>query len=132
MHGFEVEIPTTHDLVHASRLNQLSAKAAKYDAIMSSITRSKYEGKANEDKILGYAASIKPQCGYSGLATIISFVIANLLTNARIQFDPEQLIASQPSPQNIQNLVTEHAVLDKFLLTLQSINRNLHVYLASM
>jgi len=96
---------------------------------MLSINRSKYEGKANGDKILGYAASIVPQCGYSGFATVSPFVIANLLTNTRIQFDPEQLIASQPSPQKIQTLVIKHAV-DTFLLTLQSINRNPHVYLA--
>ena len=90
---------------------------------------SKYQGKKEADKMSGYAASIVPQCGYSGLVTIIPFVVANLLTNAGIPFDSQNLISSLPSPQNIQSLVTEHAV-DTALLMLRSINTNPNVYLA--
>ena len=126
---FEIQVPLTHKLIHVSRLQQISAKAKKYDALVSSLSRSKYEGKKEADKMLGYAASIVPQCGYSGLATIIPFVVANLLTNADIPFHSQNLISSLPSPQKIQSLVTEHAV-DTALLTLRSINSNPNVYLA--
>ena len=79
--------------------------------------------------MLGYTASMVTQCGYSGSATVIPFIVANLLSNAGIQFDLDQLIASLSSPQEIQSLVTEYEV-DTSILTLESINQNPHVYIA--
>lgn len=77
--------------------------------------------------MLGFAASIVPQCGHSGLSTVTPFIVASVLYNAGIPFDTHHLISSLPSPQKLQSLVTGHAV-DTALLTLASINANPNVY----
>ena len=126
---FGVQIPTTHQLIHTSQLNQLKAKAQMYNNLIATLTSSKYEGNTKSDKMLGFAASVVPQCGYSGLSTVTPFIIASVLYNAGIPFDTNHLISSLPSPQKLQSLVTGHAV-DTALLTLASINSNPNVYTA--
>ena len=126
---FEIEVPITHTIIHLSRLKQLKQKANKYDALMSNISKNKYHGQDDANTLIGYAASIVPQCGYAGLATIIPFIVASFLTNAGIPFLSHPLISSMPSPQTIQSLVTEHAI-DTSLLMLLSINLNPYVFIA--
>ena len=89
---FEVTLPTTHDVIHKSLLGSLKKKAALYDSLMNEVSRNKYNGSKLGNSLLGMAASIVPQCGYSGLSTTISFVVASLFANAGINLNHEKLI----------------------------------------
>ena len=51
--------------------------------------------------MLGFAASIIPQCGYSGLSTAIPFIIGSLFANAGVPVNSELLVNSQPSENTL-------------------------------
>ena len=56
---------------------------------------------------MGMSASLVPQSGYSGLATIIPFVVGSVLANADIPVDIDKLVNSLPGRDTIQKLVTK-------------------------
>ena len=103
-------IPSLFRLMQISQLTRIQKKADKYDRLIQTLSRSHYAGTSKSDTVLGFAASLLPQCGYSGIATIIPFITSVLLLNAGISVPPDNLISSLPSPQYIQNTVTNYAV----------------------
>ena len=109
-------IPSTHILIHKSQLSILKMKADKYDRLMNHLSQVHYMGSALGNAMLGFAASIVPQCGYTGLAKVIPFIIGSLFANINITIDFEKLVDSQPSGHTIQRLVAQNAV-DTVLLT---------------
>ena len=127
---FKVTIPATHYVFHKSHIALLKNKAAKYDALMNEISRSKYNGSKIGDSMLGMAASVIPQCGYSGLSTAIPFVVGSVFANAGININQEKLIDSQPNRNKIHDFVTENAI-STVLLTEDSISKNPHVFISA-
>ena len=125
---FDLDIPTTHSLVTKSYLAKLKIKSDKFDSLLQLVNRKRYNATKYGSKMIGFAASLVPQCGYYGFSTIIPFIIASFLTDAGVTFDKQALIQSLPSPQTIQNLITDIAV-DSVMLTQQSLRHNPIVYL---
>ena len=79
---------------------------------------------------MGVGASLVPWSGYSGLATILPFVVGSVLANADISVDLNNLVSSLPRRDTIQSLVTENAV-DTIMLTRESITANQHSFVSS-
>ena len=59
---------------------------------------------------MGVGASLVPQSGYSGLLTILLFVMGSVLANTNISVDLDNLVNSLPGNDTIQTLVTRNAV----------------------
>ena len=123
---FSVDVPTSFRLIHISQLNRLKSKAEKYDQIIHQLSRSFYTGIKQADTLLGFAASLIPQCGFSGLATVIPLLISSVLMNTGIHIAPEKIVESLPSPQYLQSCVTKYAV-ETALLVRTSIEANPNV-----
>ena len=81
----------------------LETKANKYDTLMKQLGSGSYKGSNLGNILMGVSASLVPQSGYSGLATIIPLVVGSVLANADIPVD----INSLPGRDTIQKLVTE-------------------------
>eukprot|EP00957_Ditylum_brightwellii_P076455 5810624-Ditylum_brightwellii.AAC.1 len=60
--------------------------------------------------MLGFGASIVPQCGYDGFSTALPFVIGAGFKNAGVDVDKEKLIESLPNGNTIQKLVADNAI----------------------
>ena len=125
-----VTIPTTHELVHVSHLARLEAKAKNYDKLMRELSRKKYKGSKMGDAMLGLGASLIPQAGYAGYASVIPFVVGNIFQNAGVPIDTTKIVMSSPSKEKIRKCVTENAV-DTILLIQASLKMNNHVYISS-
>ena len=54
------------------------------------------------NSILGFSALILPQCGYSGLVTIILFILGSLFANTGVHIDTEKRVNSQPSDNTLR------------------------------
>ena len=80
--------------------------------------------------MIGFAASLVPQCGYYGLSSIIPFIIGSVFANGNIPIDSNLLVNSQPSRNTIQQLVEQNAV-DTILLTQESTRKNPFIYVSS-
>ena len=127
---FEIDIPQPFHLVERSQLKRIQNKAAKYDELIRTLSRPCYQSHNQADTMLGYAASLVPQCGYSGLSTILPILVSSVFINAGIHIPAETLIAALPSPQYLQNSVTNYAA-ETMLLVRNSINANPNIYFSS-
>lgn len=125
---FHLPVPTTHDIIYKSHLKILESKAKKFDTIMTMIKSNKYVGGYVGNKMLGMAASLVPQAGYSGLATILPFGIGAFLSNAGIDYDVKSLVNMLPSRNKIEALVTSNAI-DTVMLTKHSL-KDSSIYLS--
>ena len=126
---FTVNIPTSHKLCHKSHFSMLVDKAAKFDAIIETITKPRYSGTDLGDWILGYAASAVPQCGFSGLSTILPLAVASVFINSGIHIDPDLIVGSQPCRNKILDIVTQNAT-ETILLTKASVLKNPVIYIS--
>ena len=68
---------------------------------MKQLERSRYEGTPLGDTMIGCASSLVPQCGHSGVTTVLQFTIASLFVNAGLEFDVKKIVNSQPSDKKI-------------------------------
>ena len=123
-------VPNTHALIHRSHLSQLKNKAENYEKLITNLTQSVYHGSTLGNQILGCAASLVPQCGYSGFATLMPFAVYSVFANAGVHIDPDKLISAMPSHKHIQNMVCQNAI-DTILLTQESIRANPRVYVST-
>lgn len=98
-----------------------------YDSLMNVVSKEKYSGNTVGDRLLGFGSTLVPQCGYSGFATVLPFVIGSLFANAGINIDMDSVVKSLPQRDKIQDLVTDVAV-DNILLTRQSIRKNNNIF----
>ena len=117
---FVVTMPVTHEMIYKPKLSALKAKAKKYDTLISQLSCYTYRGVDLRDVILGCGVSLVPQCGYSGLSTILPFTVGSVLANAGITIDVELLVNLMPSKDIIQNLVTKNTI-DACILTQESV-----------
>ena len=74
---------------------------------MKQLRSGSYKGSNLGNLLMGVSASLVPQSGYSGLATIIPFVVGSGLVNADMPVDIDKLVNSLPWRDTIQNLVTK-------------------------
>ena len=95
-------MPNTHDLIYKPRLSALEAKAKKYDNLLKQLGSGKYKGSTLGNLLMGVGASLVPQSGYSGLATILPFVVGSVLANTDISVDMDNLVTSLPERDTIQ------------------------------
>ena len=107
---FLVTMPVTHEMIYKLKLSALEAKAEKYDALTSQLYCYTYRGIDLGDAILEFGASLVPQCSYSGLSTVLTFVIGSALANAGISISVESLVNSMPRKDTIHNLVTKNTI----------------------
>ena len=97
---------------------------------MKQLRSGSYKGSNLGNLLMGVSASLVPQSGYSGLATIIPFVVGSVLANVDIPVDIDKLVNSLPGRDTIQKLVTKNAV-DTILLTREIITDNGHIFVSS-
>ena len=124
---FLVTMHVTHEMIYKTNLSALEAKAKKCDVLMSQLSCYTYRGTDLGNTILGCGASLVPQCGYSGISTVLQFAVGSVLANTEIPIDVELLVNSMPSKDIIQNLVTKHTI-DTCILTQGIIRKNMDVY----
>ena len=93
------------------KLSLIKNKAAKYNnEVMKLLSLTKYVGTELGDSMLAFTASTVPRCGFSGLATIISFVAGFVLSNYGLAFTTDELTSSLPSHNTIKEMVADKAV----------------------
>ena len=97
---------------------------------MKQLFNPQYIGDNIGNSMIGFAASLVPQCGYYGLSSIIPFIIGSVFTNGNIPIDSNLLVNSQPLRNTIQRLA-EQNVFDTILLTQESIRKNPFIYVSS-
>ena len=124
---FLVTMHVIHEIIYKPKLRALEAKAKKYDGLIIQLSCYTYRGTYLGDTILGVGASLVPQCGYSGLLTVLPFSVGSVLANAGIPIDMELLVNSMPSKDIIKNLVTKNTI-DTCILTQESIRKYLKGY----
>lgn len=78
--------------------------------------------------MIGIAASMVTQCGFSGLFPIIPFIIQKMMVNSGILDHTNKLLSSLPSLQKTQSTVICHFV-DTVLLVIERITKNPNVYM---
>ena len=122
--------PRTHTLIQKSKLGTLKKKAKAFDRLMKQLSTKCYNGTDDGDAMLGFAASVVPQCGYAGLSTAVPFIIGSLFVNAGVPINTESLVNSQPSDNTVQRLVEKSAV-NTILLVQESLRRNQYVYISA-
>ena len=66
--------------------------------------------------MLGFAATLTPNTGHSGFASVISLVLGALFQNAGIDVDLESIVESAPCRDKLREWVTENA-MDIMILT---------------
>ena len=125
----ETSASSKYAKIYKPKLSMIKKKAEQLDRIVSVLTAEKYKGTEKGDKVIGFAASLVPQCGYAGLATLLPLAIASVFMNANIPLDLNCLVDSQPSRHKIQSLISQNAV-DTVLLTQESISDNSNVYIS--
>ena len=108
-------------------LGSFESKCNFFDAIVRSICKTQYDGSPLGGTMLGFGASLVPQCDYADVTTILPFAAGFLPLNTGIPFNPEALIESLPSCQKIGKLVTSNAI-DTVLLTQESIHCNSNIH----
>ena len=79
-------LPKSHIAIHKTQLSILKAKAELYDSLRSNIDRDLYKGTNVAGNMMGFAASYVPQAGYSGIATVVPFIIGAFLENCGIEY----------------------------------------------
>lgn len=119
----------THTTIHRPRLGVLQGKADAFDAIINQVSYKKYTGSDLGDMMIATAASLVPQCGYSGLSSVIPLAIGSVFANAGIPLNYDKLVDSQPSHNYIKALVEKNAV-DNILLAKDSIGPNPCLYIS--
>ena len=97
---------------------------------MEQLGNDTYKGSDLGNLLIGVSASLVPQSGYAGLATIIPFIVGSVLADVNIPVDIDSLVNSLSGRDTIQKLVTKNAV-DTIMLTRESITNNYHVYVSS-
>ena len=107
----------------------LVAKARKLDALWKTLTRIRYKGSIMGDCLFGTAASMVPQAGMSGVATIAPIIVGAVLENAGIRINTKVLVHSLPGNDTIANMVVQNAA-DSIILTKESIQMNPMVYIS--
>ena len=122
--------PRTHTLIQKSKLGTLKKKAKAFDRLMKQLSTKCYNGTDDGDAMLGFAASVVPQCGYAGLSTAVPFIIGSLFVNAGVPINTESLVNSQPSDNTVQRLVEKSAV-NTIILVQESLRRNQYVYISA-
>ena len=125
-----VTLNTRHCIIHRSKLGSLQNKASKYDRLMKQLRKSRYDGTPLGDAMIGYASSLVPQCGHSGVAATLPFMIGSLFANAGLKFDVNEIVNSQPSDKKIQKCVEQNAV-NTMIRTRDSIRRNPNIYVSA-
>ena len=126
---FTVSIPITHELKYKPDVSMLKSKAVKYDNLMGSISRKRYGGTTLGNSMFGLAASMVPQAGMSGVATIAPMIVAGILANAGLDFKTDLLIESLPGRIAIGDFVVNNAA-DTIIMMRSSIKSNPRVYLS--
>ena len=71
-------IPNSHTIIHKPKLTIFKEKSRKYGFLMKQLSLLYYEGPKTGDTMLGFLASSVPQCGYSGISTIIIFIVGSV------------------------------------------------------
>ena len=95
---------------------------------MKSLRLADYFGTELSDRMLAFAISTVPQCGFSGFSTIINFVVRFVLANFGLAFTTDELVSSLPSHNKIKEMIIDKAV-DTVLLTQNSIRKNQHAFI---
>ena len=93
--------PRTHCFIQKSKLGTLNKKADAFDRLMKQLSTKCYNGTDDGNEMLGFAASVVPKYGYTGLFTTIQFVIGSLFENAGVTLNTELLVNSQPSDNTV-------------------------------
>ena len=104
-------ITSTHSIIHKSQLAILKRKAANYDTLMKHLSNPQYVGHNVGNSMIGFAASLVPQCGYYMLSSIIPFIIGSVFANGNIPIDSNLLVNSQPTRNTIQRLVEQKRLI---------------------
>ena len=126
---FTVSIPVTHELKFKPDVSMLKSKAVKYDKLMGSISRKRYGGTSLGNSMFGLAASMVPQAGMSGVATIAPMIAAGMLANAGLEYDTDLLIESLPGRIAIGDFVVNNAA-DTIVMMRSAIKSGTRVYLS--
>ena len=72
---FLVTMHVTHEMIYKPKLSALEAKSKKYGTLMSQLSCYTYKGTYIGDAVVGFDTSSVPQCGYSGLSTVLPFIM---------------------------------------------------------
>ena len=75
------------------------------------------------------AASMVPQAGMSGVATIIPMTVQAVLENNRIKFKTEDIVCILPGNDKIAHMVIQNAV-NTAIVTKESVKNNPIVYIS--
>ena len=78
---------------------------------MEQLGNDTYKGSDLGNLLMGVSASLVPQSGYAGLATIIPFIVGSVLVDANIPVDIDSLVNSLSGRDMIQKLVTKMQVV---------------------
>ena len=125
-----MSVPSTHSVVHKNYLSAIKSKAEKYDGLVRSLSRGRYGGSSLGDRLFATAASMLPQAGMSGVATVAPMIVCAVLANARINVESKKIISSLPGKDHIARMVVNNAV-DAIILTNESITKNPIIYLSA-
>mgnify|MGYP003321216558 FL=1 len=125
-----VTIDCNHTVVHKAKLSILQRKADQFNRIMKQLSMPFYQGTPLGDSMLGFASSLVPQCGHAGIATILPLAIGSVLTNAGIDINSRELVASQPSGQSIQRFVEQNAA-NTLLLIQESLKNVSSIFISA-
>ena len=118
-----MSVPSTHSVVHKNYLSAIKSKAEKYNGLVRSLSRGRYGGSSLGDRLFATAASMLPQAGMSGVATVAPMIVCAVLANARINVESKKIISSLPGKDHIARMVVNNAV-DAIILTNESITKN--------
>ena len=80
-------------------------------------------------RLFATAASMVPQAGMSGVATIIPMIAGAVLENAGIKVKTEDIVRSLPANDTIARMVIQNAA-DTVMLTKESVKNNPIVYIS--
>ena len=77
------------------------------------------------DRLFGVAASMIPQAGMNGIATVAPMIASAILVNVGVSINTSKMVDSLPNCNTISNMVIRNAV-DTVMLTRESIKQKLH------
>ena len=80
--------------------------------------------------MIRFASSLVPQCGHSGMSTVMPLAIRSILANAEIDIRVAKLVTRQPSGQSIQRFFEQNAA-NTLLLTQEIIQHNPNIFIST-
>ena len=115
--------------MHQTKLGTLEGKAKKFDHLIQLFQHKKYSGSRMANHLFATAASMVPQAGMSGVATIIPMIVGAVLENAGIKVKTEDIVQILPVNDTIAHMVIQNAS-NTVMLTKESIKNNPIVYIS--